>query len=358
MSMSSINRAWLAITLSLLGPLSANAQQAEPPDPVLGFASDLDGEATLITEMRQKPERFDSFTDRLDFIHDNLQLNLQQHVERVDTMMLTNKADAVEVPHSRFRIAPFLRLSYESGTEFSFNPDFEAEVDLPNLERHWKVFIESTRGDELPGVDRSEKDQSAQIGIASVRKYIRTDAGVKVRWPPVAFVRAEVRSDWSTGYTAARPRFRLFYQTDDGYGALTDLTLHRWFGNRNNMYWQTVSAARYASKDTEGVDFEQSLKIGFVQQTLEDGYNWKTVVGSQDLARGHILRYSLFCNAHDGYNVVERHRVTYTYRRPLYKKWIYLEVAPGIEFANDRDWEPEYQLTAGFDMLFWGSYER
>jgi len=337
---------------------SSHAQLMQPPEMVLGFGSDLDSENTLITEIREKPARFDSFTDRLDFIHDNLQLNLQGHVERVDTMMLTNKADAVEIPHSRFRIAPFIRLEHESGTDFSFNPDFEAEIDLPNLERHWKVFIESSRGDDLPGVDRSEKDQSAQIGIASIRKYFRTDAGVKVRWPPVGFVRAEVRSDWSTGNTAARPRFRLFYETDDGYGALTDLTVHRWFGPRNNLYWQSVSAARYASKGTEGVDFEQSLKIGLVRQTLEDGYTWKTVVGSQDLARGHILRYSLFGNADDGYNVVERHRLTYTYRRPLYKKWIYLELAPGIQFSNENDWDAEYQLTAGFDMLFWGSYER
>lgn len=345
---------WMMIIVA--GPLPGVAQFVAEPE--LGISTDLDGEEVMITERRQKPARFDSFTDRLDFIHNNMQLNLQAHVEAVDTMMLTNKAEAIEVPHSRFRLSPFIRLQYESGVDFSFNPDFEAEIDLPNLERHWKVFIESSRGDELPGVDPSEQEQSPQIGIGSVRKYIRTDAGVKFRWPPVAFVRAELRADWSTGHTVARPRFRLFYETDDGYGGLTDLTIHRWFGSSMNCYWQSVSAAKYASKGTDGYDFEQSLKMGFVHKVLEDGYTWKTVVGSQDLARGHIVRYSLFGNVDDGYGVVERHRLTYTYRCPLYKKWIYLELAPGVQFANDNDWDTEYLLTAGFDMLFWGSYQR
>jgi hypothetical protein len=347
----------LGVSLVLVAVIS-DAQFMETPEPVLGFTSDLEGDVTRITERREKPERFNSFTERLDYIHENMQLNLHQHVERVDTMMLTNKMDAVAVPHSRFRLAPFVRIEREQGTDFSFNPDFEAEIDLPNLERRWKVFIESSRGDELPGIDRSEKDQSAQIGISSITKNFKSAAGVKMRWPPIAFVRTEVHADWSTGHTVARPRLRLFYETDNGYGALTDLTMHRWFGARTRMYGQTVSAARYASKGTEGVDFEQSLKLGFVQETLEDGHTWRSVVRAQDLARGHILRYSLFGNAQDGYNVLERHRLTYTYRQPLYKKWIYLEVAPGLQFANENNWDTEYVLTAGLDMLFWGSYER
>lgn len=348
----------LLVAICVALNLAAQAQDAEVPPQALGFSSDLEGAATQITTMREKPARFDSFTGRLDFIHDNMQLNLQRHVDRIDTIMLTNGQEAVATPRSRFRIAPFLRLEHDTGTEFSLNPDFEAEVDLPNLERQWKVFLESSRGDELPGVDRSERDQRGQIGLRSVTKYIRTDAGISLSWPPEAFVRAEWRAHWSAGYTVFRPRQRIFYETEDGYGSLTDLTMHRWFGPQNRWYWQSVSAARYASKGTEGFDLEQSLKLGFVESTIEDGHNWQSVIASQDLARGHIMRYSLFGNADDGLNVIERHRFTYTYRRPLYKTWIYLELSPGIEFANDNEWDTVSSITMGFDMLFWGTYER
>jgi len=82
------------------------------------------------------------------------------------------------------------------------------------------------------------------------------------------------------------------------------------------------------------------------------------VVSTEDLARGHILRYSLFGNSDGGLNVIERHRLTYTYRKPIYKKWIYLEVSPGYEVENDKEWDGVPSITLGFDMLFWGTYER
>jgi len=330
----------------------------EVPPQTLGFSSDLEGASTEITEMRAKPARFDSFTDRLDFVHDNLQLNLQRYVDRVDTMMLDSNDTVVATPRSRFRIAPFIRLEDDSGIAFSFNPDFEAEVDLPNLERHWRVFIESSRGDQLPGVDRSEEDQSGQIGLRNVTRYIRTDVGVRFTWLPELFARAEWRTEWSSGRTLFHPRQRIFYETEDGYGSLTDLTAHRWFGRQNNLFWQSVSAARYASKGTEGYDLEQSLKLGLVRSTIEKGQTWRSVVSTEDLARGHILRYSLFGNSDRGLHVIERHRLTYTYRKPIYKKWIYLEVSPGYEVENETEWDGVPGITIGFDMLFWGTYER
>jgi len=266
-----MNRYSFFIVLAVAMSLATSGESAEESSgPVLGFSSDLEGATTEITEFLAKPATFDSFTDRMDFIHDNLQLNLQRHVDRVDTMMIRSNETIVVTPRSRFRISPFIRLEDDSGIEFSFNPDFEAEVDLPNLERHWRVFIESSRGDQLPGVDRSEEEQSGQIGLRSIHKYIRTDVGVRFTWLPELFARAEWRTEWSAGRTLFHPRQRFFYETEDGYGSLTDLTAHRWFGRENNWFWQSVSAARYASKGTEGYDLEQSLKLGFVRSTIEN----------------------------------------------------------------------------------------
>jgi hypothetical protein len=242
--------------------------------------------------------------------------------------------------------------------DVSFEPDFEIEVALPNLERRWKVFVESSRNDDLPGVDPSEKDQNGQIGVRSERKYFRTDVGVKFRWPPVLFARTEWRPKWSVEHTVIQPRYRIFYETDKGFGNLASLTVHRWFGENNDMFWQSVSAGKYDTKETDGIEWEQTLKLGKVSQALEDKWNWKRVLGVDDIARGHVLRYSLFSNSENGDTTINRHRLTYFYRKPFYKKWIYLEVAPGVEAEDKEDWKVVPVITIGFDMLFWGTYER
>lgn len=335
------------------------AAVAQPADSgmVLGVASDLD-EATRITGLSPKPARFETYAERFDFIHDNLQISLQRHVEQVDLMMLTNKAQRLETPPSRFRITPYLKLEYDSGLEFSFEPDVDVEVDLPNLEKKWKVFIESSRRDDLPGTDPGDADTSSQIGLRRVRKYVQADLGVKFRWPPVVFVRAEWKPRWSVEHTVVQPRQRFFYESDEGFGSLTSFTVHRWFGRDNNWFWQSVSAAKHTTRSTEGTELEQTVKLALVSKALEDKWTWKRVMGVHDIADGHMLRYSLFGNYESGVGQINRHRVTYTWRQRLYKKWIYLEVSPGVEFENDNDWDPIPQIMVGFDMLFWGTYER
>ncbi len=350
------------LTVLLMGVVLCGAaipvlSQPTNDEMVLGFTVDVEA-TNRISRLREKPARFDSFSDRLDFIHDNFQLSMQRHVELLDQAMLDDSIEKVETPPTRLRLTPYLVVKEDSGTKITLEPDFEVEVDLPNLERQWKVFLESSRSDELPGIDPSERDQNAQIGIRSVHKYIHTDIGIKFSWPPVVFARAEWRPQWSIKHTVLRPRQRVYYESDDGVGSLTSFTVHRWFGANNDMYWQSVSAAKYNTKKTDGVELEQTLKIGLIRQALEAKWNWKRVLNTSDIARGHVLRYSVFGHVSSEEEQVDRHRVTYTYRKPLYKHWIYLEVAPGMEFREEDDWDFGPLITIGVDMLFWGTYER
>jgi hypothetical protein len=341
----------------ILIPLQSVMARLSDDDMVLGVTTDMES-STPVIQLRPKPATFDSLQDRIDFIHENLQLSLQRHVVALDTIGDDGTYQRVDTPPSRFRITPYFVAKQDSGVDFSFEPDFEVEIELPNLERRWRVFLESSRGDDLPGIDPSERDQSGQIGIRSVRKYFRTDVGVKFRWPPVAFVRTEWRTMWSVRHTVVQPRFRLYYESDEGFGNLTSITVHRWFGREKNMYWQSVSAGKANTRETDGVEWEQTLKLALVRQILEGKVSWRRVVNVQDVARGHQLRYSLFSNTENGSTDINRHRLTYTYRKPLYKKWVYLEVAPGVEAANDEDWDVIPKISVGFDMLFWGTYER
>ena len=347
------------MSMALIGSLSLPLlAQIDTNEPVLGFTTDLEQQGTRIERIREKPARFDSFTDRLDFIHENFQLSMQRHVEALDQSMVNEEVGKVQTPPSRFRLTPYLVAKEDSGVKISLEPDFEMEVDLPNFENYWKIFLESSRSDELPGLDPSEREQSSQIGIRRSRQDFKTDVGIKTRWPPVFFARAEWAPQWHYKHTPMRPRQRIFYESDDGFGSLTSFTVHRWFGGNKDMFWQSVSAAKYSTKKTDGVELEQTIKLGLVRQALESKWNWKRVLGTSDLARGHVLRYSVFGHINSDEEKVDRHRLTYTYRKPLYQHWIYLEIAPGVEARQEEDWDVGPLVTIGIDMLFWGTYER
>lgn len=345
---------------------------------VLGFRSGTTNH-TRILKLAKKPAKFDSFIDRIEFVHDNLQLTLQQHIDRADVLLADGSIEKVQTPPSRFRITPSMELGYDRGGVYSFDPDFEAEVDLPNMERRCKVFLENARGDDLPGLNIFEQDKGSQLGLRRIwdEARIRTSVGVKTRLPPEAFARAEWMPQYTAGIWVLQPRQQVFYESSEGVGSLTSMTCHKWLGARYDKFFQSVTAGKYSTKGTDGVEFEQTLKAGWITEALEDKWTWRRTIGERDMARGHILSLGAFGHVSSDEEEMDLYRVSYIYRCPLYKNWIYLEVAPGLDYTADaddeengadeaqgdniqdrEDWRLVPAIRLGVDMLFWGTYER
>ena len=73
--------------------------------------------------------------------------------------------------------------------------------------------------------------------------------------------------------------------------------------------------------------------------------------------RGYGISYNIQGLLDDG-DRIERHRIQFLYRRPIYKRWLYLDIVPEIEWRNDNSWEPVPTFIIGFDALFWGVGDR
>jgi hypothetical protein len=103
---------------------------------------------------------------------------------------------------------------------------------------------------------------------------------------------------------------------------------------------------------SNGVEWSQSGTIAYVWRLLREedrgrGVRRETTsrgIGIRGIAFGHKA----------GSGIVDKYRLSLVYRQPIYKKWLYMEIAPQMEWRNDRDWDPVPILTFGLDALFWG----
>lgn len=350
---------WLSVGWSCLTAHAGWETPANTNNP-LGFAAGISNK-TYVGKLAVKPERFETVRQRLDFIHDHLQGRLQVHVRRADTLMNRDDQDFLATPPARFWISPSIEMRHDdSGYDVSLNPDFDAEVAVPNLERRLHVFITRARSDTLPGADYFEKGKQTQVGVRTIwdRLDLHASTGIRVKWRPELFARLEWRKRWTRELWVVVPRQRFFWELEDGLGTLTSLTIHRWCGPSRDIFIQSVSAARYTTLSTDGIEWEQTFKIGRVKEAMEDKWHWQKVLGENDIAQGHTLRFSTFGRIDSSNDRIERYRLAYVYRRPVYKQWIYLNVAPGLEWAVQSDWDTVPVLLVGLDMLFWGSDQR
>ncbi|OGV68085.1 MAG: hypothetical protein A2283_18780 [Lentisphaerae bacterium RIFOXYA12_FULL_48_11] len=292
-----------------------------------------------------------NMTNHLDNIHDGTYLRLQRSVNSFDTFFAKNKAERIEIPMSRFRLGTYLVVEdKDDKVSTKLEPDFEADLDLPNIEHRFGLFINSFRSEDLPGVDPVERKSSISVGLQHILEdlHLHSRIGVKWRDAPVGIAKTEWRPKYSIGKMTIYPRQRIFYETDDGLGELTSLTLNRWLG-RN--FARLVSAGKW-TEQTTGIEWEQSFLLGHVIKRIEESKT-ADIVSNDDVAQGFGVRYSIFGHNSTDEQLVDRHRLTFIYRHPLYQNWLFFQVAPGIEWRNEDEWDPIPSIQFGLDTLFW-----
>ncbi len=346
--------ALVLLGLVLASPLQA-AELVDTPQTLLRTNSssflDILIEEKLVDE---KPAVFPSWGARLDYLHENLSHGLVARTEEMDLLFSDKSIPVVAAKQpSRFRMGMYASIKKDRDFEFKFAPEFSADVDLPNVEARWSVFIDTRGNDELPGVDPIDRDSGAQIGVTkkSDRFPIRWKTGVKADVPPEVFTKLEWRELWKAGDWSFMPYLNAYVDTSEGFGQLTSLSTYSWFGRHKDCIIKTTTAGIWGD-DFPDYQVEQSFGLGRVTQFIEDrhaGGNAKR----DEAGRGYGCRYSAFGHVGES-STIERHRFTLMYRWPIYKTWLFAEILPEVEWREEDDWDVIPSLKIGFDALLWG----
>ena len=290
-------------------------------------------------------------------------------VEWLDTSFLEEDQEVVPTPPSRFRVGLYTQIDLEENGAIKFAPvaDFDADVDLPNIESRLKLFISTKDPTALPGQDAFDSDNALRIGASrAIFKNWKTAVGVKTKWPPEPFAYIK----WSPEYTLSErwtmaPQIRPFWESEDGFGGLTSGVFNRW--NNRVMYRQSFSlkwTQELADEDTEnevnedssqfgydggGYRWDSTTILGYVTELLDER-DYGRRVGGDDVAKGYGIKARVTGNEINSTKAT----VSLFVKRPAYKDFLYFILAPEVVWAEDANWNEEYVLKAGFEMMLWG----
>jgi hypothetical protein len=284
---------------------------------------------------------------------------LRHYVIRADDLFRADSIFRSQEPETRFRLISQVEFrARRNDWSYRFEPNFDADIDLPALEHRWRLYLHSRTRDTIDENEEDAGGRTTRLGLYRFQKEynISTDAGLRLRTIPEAYARIQWGRNWNPGLWVIRPGQRFFYETGEGFGSLTSLTFHRWVSTKPHVFIQAISSAE-TSERSEGTELEQAFRVGKVKEALESMDRWERVLGDRDIARGYVFRFSV--TGHDEHeSVVDGYRLGAVIRRPLYKKWIYLHINPELMWENDSNWETELRVRVSFDMLFWGAQER
>lgn len=230
------------------------------------------GAGTGALAVDPKPAEFGSTGERLDYLHLNVQRRVSEPLRATDAHFAVDPEAPLVPPQTQFELGLHATLRQGEGFDFEVSPNMEIAVELPNLKERLRVFIESTRADELPQSQMSEKeDRGVHVGVRDVleRWHLTFDAGVKAALPPEAFGRATWTRNWNVGPAEVTPELRAFYETEDGAGAMGSLFVNEWVGPEAGGIVIFDASTRWLAEEDE-VEWASSLALGRVVAMLDE----------------------------------------------------------------------------------------
>ena len=311
----------------------------------------------------------DSNTTWVDRTHDWLYDKGHGSVVWVDDKFVTEGEEPIKVPPSRFRLGLYGEFDFGAADSFKLQPiiDLGTDVKFPNLERRLRLFVTTRDPSALPGESTADANNDLRVGAS--RNFFKnwdTSIGVKADWPPEAFVNAQ----WVPIYHPSEhwtlyPQGKVFWDNDEGIGFLGALTAdywkHRWLFRQTlsgkwNKQQQDDDSDDAADPDSflfgengGGYRWAVTSLVGYVPKLLNEKDYGRRVSGS-DVADGWGVRGRV---EGDGAQTLS-YELSLLRKGPLYKDYLYYVITPKMEWERQNNWETEYKIEIGIEMLIWG----
>ncbi len=304
------------------------------------------------------------FGEKIDWIHAYLYKIAQERVERFDYWFKPPEGEQRLVELSRFRVGVFGEGKIQEYKRLDANQvmDFDTDIELPNMKRQIKFIITTNDPTTLPGKYITEQlDKSLRAAIEAKWRHDASAAiGVRARWKPELFANAVWSPEWKRGNWLLYPQQKFYWESGSGIGEISTLVFDHWINRWNTRFSTSI---KWSEQDRDDDHRTERKDVGFRwsevfifnhAKELLDERQLGRLVSGYDVARGWGIRLAAF----GGFHVVDEYRAGIFYRRPLRKKWMYLLVEPGINWSNVNNWNREWTIKCGIEMLFWGKKER
>ncbi len=276
---------------------------------------------------------------------DLLKTDVLTEREIVDEFFLTRRLLA-ERDESYIRVSYSYTLHSLQKEESSFA--VRARVGLDRSKKHLKLFIEDLKGDNAENMGKSGANNSASIGIerSSKKRF-----GIKPRYSIGfrgihPFVRARYNYEADFGKWHFEPVQTFLYSTKDEFSEITELYLDRKVSAHTLIRFVLD---RGTKSHVKGMHYD-----GFIQ------YFWTP-------KKHKALSVNLGFNGSTKYiNTIidsippvlkEEDRVfnylfQVKWREQFWKEWLFYEVTPGVNYHEQHDYRPNYNILFKIDMFF------
>lgn len=290
--------------------------------------------------MAPRPNQSSTFFRGLDQWHESVSLRLSSTAENIDEFFGDKRAQE-ERNDTQVRLTSAIQ--YENLTDLRLRLSFSGRISLPRVSERVQLFIDSEGRERdlkeslqtVPDVDDDQK--SIFTGLRYVtretrRSLISLDGGLRWRGGPVPIVRIRGRRTFVYDEWAIRLVQTFFWVADRGFGEQTRMDFER---QLDPQHFVRLTPSAIWSEWSDGVDLRHVISVVHIR----DSDNMIAL----DLDIQGYTRPSA---------QVDKYEATLRWRTRGHRPWLFYEVAPGMAFKREFDFEIRPVITVRVEATF------
>ena len=265
--------------------------------------------------------------------------NLSEKTDRLDDFF-GEPGIALRRNKSRIKVSPNLQIKDKEG--FSPAMDFSANLDLPLAQKRTHIFFDNqmermTRsapvGDHLP-----DRDKESVIGLffdMHRTERLRTHLQLGVRRIVFPYAKYAIEYAWEANDWLIIPSQEFYYRAGTGPGESTGLEFSREI--KPDTYLRVSQVGTWAA-DSKGYEFGQYIALIALRQAALDSTGFVLETGYN----GYISSMT----------AIDNYAVSFRYRRPFWREWLYFELNPRVDFPRKYDYRTTASVKITIEIIF------
>ena len=239
------------------------------------------------------------------------------------------------------RLRTSLGLIYDQEDGLALLSEFKLRLAFPRLQNRLQLLVDEAieavdpddPDDIADAVDESKPGAGLRVILSQdEKKSVSTDFGARFGQPVQLYGRVRGRITVPFGQWKSIFSQTIAYYTEDSWTETTEMRWDRPL--ENNFLFRSLSRVTWEDK-SEGIAPSQSF-IMYKKLSPRRGYNFALTGKWPEVPHVDSANYS----------------VTLTYRQQIYRPWLFLQIAPGIEFPQADDYDLNGFITVKLEVVF------
>ena len=293
-------------------------------------------------------EKFESISNITDDITSNT-INYTKKIVNINSVdsLFKNEKFIEDTKKSFLRLSS--DYSYNTLDDDDFNIRLNAKLALNKSRKNFNLYISGLNQDNIGEIVKKDKSYSAksEIGISYVallKQNIETkySLGIRSLYP---YIKARISYKKKLDIFELEPIQTIEYSSRNEFKEYTQLYLDTKV--IDNVKFR-LELSRGTSSKNIGMDYSSVASV-FWTPLNKTGFRF-----SQGIYGNTKYKYIVdeITKETKEYNKINNYVTTLTFRQNVYRKWLFYEISPSVNFHKEHDFNQNYRLYLRLDVFF------